>query len=123
MAENLDKIDKSSKVQSSWLDFYKKEISLSVDNQVQASRNDSYVMAFILATRGLGGRLDNVELSMIGLTRNSTPQAAHTVQVPDPHLGLEQTTGPAARQTQGQPINVDGGGSDGRTESKGGAKD
>jgi hypothetical protein len=45
---------------------------------------------------------------MIGLT-NSTPQAAHTARVPDPHSGLGQTTGPATCQTQGQRIDVDGG--------------
>jgi hypothetical protein len=59
MAEKLDEIDKSLKTQSARLDFYKKEISSSVDNQVRESRDDfygklnSFKMAFISATRGL----------------------------------------------------------------------
>jgi hypothetical protein len=113
MAEKLDEIDKSLKVQSSRLDYYKKEINLSVEVQMQSSSDDSYAKldafktAFISATRGLGGRLDNVELSMIGLT-NSTPQPSPASGLPNPRTGLAQATGLPASQTQGQPINVDG---------------
>jgi hypothetical protein len=114
MAENLDEINKSLKTQSSRLDFYKKEIISSFDDQVQASWDNSYgklnlfKTAFISTTRGLGGQLDNVELSMIGFV-NSVPQAAHTARASDPHSGLGQTAGLAQCLTQSQVINVDEG--------------
>jgi hypothetical protein len=60
------------------LDTYKEEVKTLVDHQVKLGKEDFYKRledfkeAFIHTTRGLaGGRLNNVELWMIGLCDNA----------------------------------------------------
>jgi hypothetical protein len=67
------------------LDTYKSEIISSVDTQVKAGSEDFYKrleefkLAFIQALRGLGRRMDNLELRMIG--NGNTLQPAPSPQV------------------------------------------
>jgi hypothetical protein len=59
------------------LGSYKAEIGTSVDLQVKLGGEDfyrrleSFKARFIMASRGLGSRLDNVELCLIGLSTNT----------------------------------------------------
>jgi hypothetical protein len=117
MAKKLDEIDKSLKAQSDRLDFYKNNINSSVAEQVKESRDEyygklsSFKTAFISAARGLGVRLDNVKLSMIGLV-NVAPQI-QPVRIADPRSGLGRTADHASHMPligtlgQNQVTNVD----------------
>jgi hypothetical protein len=73
MAEKLDEVSKSSAIQNQRLDTYQGEVKTYVQREVKSSGEDFYhklndfKLAFIQATRGLGGRLDSVQLSMLGL--------------------------------------------------------
>jgi hypothetical protein len=71
----------------------------------------SFKTAFISATRGLGGRLDNIELSMMGIV-NAAPQI-QPVRTADPHSRLGRTADHTSRMPiigtlgQNQVTNVD----------------
>ena len=79
------------------MDAYKSEVKSSVEGQVKASREDFYFKldafktAFISATRGLGGRLDNVELSLIGVAANANDVAMTVTPTRPAHSGLNET--------------------------------
>jgi hypothetical protein len=72
IAAKLDEIWKNVTAQGTRLDTYKKEVEKKVDEKVQLGyediykRLDDFKLAFIQALRGLGGRMDNLELRMIG---------------------------------------------------------
>jgi hypothetical protein len=78
IAAKLDSACKTIAAQGSRLDDYKEEVKVSVDCQVKSGgedfykRLDKFKTAFIQATRGLGNRLDNVELQVIGLADTPT---------------------------------------------------
>jgi hypothetical protein len=85
---------------------------------VKESRDEYYVKlslfktTFISATLGLQGRLDNIELSMMGLV-NAAPQI-QPVRIADPHPRLGRTADHASRMPiigtlpgQNQVTNVD----------------
>ena len=111
MAEKLDEIGKSVSAQGARLDTYKAEVRASVEEQTKSIREDFYTKldsfkgAFILATRGLGGRLDNVELSVMGLV--SQAQASSTTirlsQETDPHSGLGRAADDLSRDFHRRP--------------------
>jgi hypothetical protein len=64
---------------------YKEEVKTLVNHQVKLGREDFYKRlqdfkeAFIQATRGLGGRLNNVDVRLIGLCNNPVPQSTYQV--------------------------------------------
>jgi hypothetical protein len=99
MAEKLDEVSKALALQNRRLETYKGDVKTSVQRQVKSSGEDFFLklndfkMAFIQATRGLGGRLDNVELSMIGLV-GKAGAAEHAIQPTfvDPHSGRGRAT-------------------------------
>jgi hypothetical protein len=90
IAAKLDGIWTTVTVQGTRLDSFKSEVTTSVEAQVKLGREDFYKQledfkfAFIQALRGLGGRLDNVELRMIGMCDNQ-PQAP-----PAPKVSYQQ---------------------------------
>jgi hypothetical protein len=77
IASKLDEVRANQNSYGSRLDNFKSEIGSSVDDKVKLSQEDFYwrlsdfKAAFINASRGLGGRLDNVELRVLGLSENS----------------------------------------------------
>jgi hypothetical protein len=88
IAEKLDKLGKHLDLHNSRLDFHMTDVSLSVESQVKLSREDFYhcldafKTAFISASRGLGGRLDNVELKLIGVIENTNQGAQQPASPP-----------------------------------------
>ncbi len=85
------------------MNAYKYEVKSSVEGQVKASREDFYFKldafktAFISATRGLGGRLDNVELSLIGVAANANDVAMTVTPTRPSHSGLNKTADQLSR--------------------------
>jgi hypothetical protein len=71
MAEKLDEIWKTQKIQMSRLEAYKSEMTTLMTQHANSNqeelyrRLDGFKVAFISASRGLGNRLNNVELKMI----------------------------------------------------------
>jgi hypothetical protein len=71
-------IGKQVDLHNTRLDSYKAEVNLSVENQIKLGQEDfyycldSFKSAFISASRGLGRRLDNVELKLIGAVENTS---------------------------------------------------
>jgi hypothetical protein len=80
IAAKLDETSTTVSRQGERLDDYKEEVKTTVDHQVILGREDFYKqledfkLAFIQATRGLGGRLDNVKLRMVGMSNTTTHQ-------------------------------------------------
>jgi hypothetical protein len=73
MAAKVDSLSKLITGQSTRLDGYKNEVKTSVEQQVRTvgegfyTRLEDFKIAFIQAIRGLGNRLDNLELRLIGI--------------------------------------------------------
>jgi hypothetical protein len=71
IAAILDKVWRDLNSHKARLNLYKAEVSMLVENQVKLRQEDFYLLLeefkieFILASRGLGGRLDNDELKLI----------------------------------------------------------
>jgi hypothetical protein len=94
IAAKIDEVWKTMTLQGKRLDTYKSEIISSVDTQVKAGSEDFYKrleefkLAFIQALRGLGRRMDNLELRMIGngntLQPASSPQVNYQYQSANP---------------------------------------
>jgi hypothetical protein len=77
IASKLDEVRAKQNTHGSCLDDFKSEIGSSVNDKVKLTREDFYrrlhefKAAFINASRGLAGRLDNAELRVLGLSENS----------------------------------------------------
>jgi hypothetical protein len=77
MASKLDEVRAKQNSYGSHLDDFKSEIGSSVDDKVKLTQEDFYQQlnefkaAFTNASRGQRGRLDNVELCVLGLSENS----------------------------------------------------
>jgi hypothetical protein len=111
LAEKLDVIGKTQATQSSRLESYKKEIRATMTNQIELSREDfyqrleSFKTAFISASRSLGGRLDNVELRLIGIDDNSgfgtAPTGSRPARHPNAQYGRSGTVDPLSQAFEG----------------------
>lgn len=98
MAEKLDEVEKTLAIQDHWLVSHKEDVKQLVERQVKSNQEsghrklDSFKQAFISATRGLGGRLDNVELTLIRIPANSQVRGGqHTSRElanPEPEVAL-----------------------------------
>jgi hypothetical protein len=77
MAEKLDEVGNTLALQDHRLVSHKEDVKQLVDRQAKSNQEshhrklDSFKQAFISATRGLGGRLDDVQLTLIGMPANS----------------------------------------------------
>jgi hypothetical protein len=97
IAAKLDDIWKKVSTQVTRLNTYNSEVATPVDAQVKLGREDFYKqledfkMAFIQASRGLGGKLDNLELRMIGMGKNlpaaPAPQVVYQQQAANAPMG------------------------------------
>jgi hypothetical protein len=122
LTDTLAKIKQSQTTQSVRLESYKTENTSTMQQHVKLSRKDFYQRldtfktAFISATRGLGGPLDNVKLKLIGMVDNSIHGSLQERQEPRRNsialLGQSATANPLPEsftggQTQNDAILLD----------------
>jgi hypothetical protein len=109
-------IGKEVRAHDARLDSYKSEVNASVESQVRLGqedfyqRLDSFKAAFISASRGLEGRLDYVELKLIGVLENSSNgfQPSSSQRISTSYPGLNSESGTATRnQHRATTIDVD----------------
>jgi hypothetical protein len=118
MAAKLDKLDMNIGNHGSLLDSHQLEVQAKITTQINASREEffqrfeSFKVAFIGATRGLGGRMDNVELQLMGMTSGLGQRDTTLAYVPGSRNGetvdlLSRTNLPPIQETVGHE-DVDG---------------
>jgi hypothetical protein len=116
MAAKLDEMVTAMRTQGGRLDSFKAEISLSVDDQLKSGQEDFYQRldnfksAFIQTSRGLGGRLDNVELRLVALPPTPAITITHVPghrNRPGNTVDMMSRAGPGCTTFRNDPIDVD----------------
>jgi hypothetical protein len=98
--------------QGSLFDAYKVEFDITVGTQVRVTREDfvqrfdTFKSAFVGATRGLGGQMDNMELQLIDMSSQLRQGKVHMVYVPGACSG--KTADRMSRTTTNQEQNAAG---------------